>query len=214
MFTSLNTKTGKTYNALNLAMSLAIAGKKVALVDMDLRKATLSRMISLPEIGINNFLNGNISDVRQIIQRDYLYLGFDLIPVGEIPQNPTELLISDQLPLFLEKLKSTYDYIFLDCTTLDITADATIISKHADLAVLVVRERHSSRRIIPELEKLFTKGQFKNMAIILNDSKQEIFVNDNKKEQEKNIIDNVIKLPRTKLLQDKKKYLTKGTKSS
>jgi len=214
MFTSLESKTGKTFTALNLAMALAVAGKKVALLDLDMRRATLSRMISLPVQGISYFLNGMISEERYIIQKDYLYTGFDLIPVGEIPYNPTELLISERLGEFLDRLKGSYDYIFLDTTPLEMVADATIVGKHADLTVFVVREGHTSRRKIPELEKRYKKGQFKNMVSVLNGSKKEgTEYNDYHNYSEEKAAKDVVTLPPRKLsLPDKTKYLTSGSK--
>jgi len=217
MFTSLESRTGKTFTALNLAMTLAVAGKKVALVDLDMRKATLSRMISLPVQGISYFLNGMVSEERYIVQRDYLYPGFDLIPVGEIPYNPSELLMSENLQIFLEKLKKSYDYVFLDSTPLEMVADATIVGKHADLTVFVIREGHTNRRKISELEKRYKKGQFKNMVCILNGSKEGAIYDDYNTYSDDKKANNVIQLPPRSLSlpgKDKTKYLTGGSKTN
>ena len=177
MFTSLEPYSGKTFTALNLAMTLALAGKRIALLDMDMRNATLSEMISMPTKGICWYLNGVISEVKYIIEKDYFYEDFDVIPVGDIPNNPSELLMSNNLKTLIDNLKDSYDYVFMDCVTMGMVADSTIIGKFADLAVFVVREGYTNRSEINNIEKMDQNGQFQNMALILNDSKHENFQN-------------------------------------
>ncbi len=170
LFTSLDIGAGKTFMSLNLAMSFALAGKKVALLDLDMRTATLSKLVTLPEIGISNYLNGTITDESWIIVKDFLYPGFDLIPTGITPSNPTELLLSDNLKKILEKLRTEYDYIFIDSTPVDMVADAHITGKFADFTILVVREGFTDRRTLPDIENIYRSGKFKSMALILNGS--------------------------------------------
>jgi len=184
MFTSFEPACGKTFTSLNLAMSFALTGKKIALIDTDMRTAALSNIIETPEssrdLGICSFLNGTTT-YRQLlqfnIQKNRFYAGFDVFPVGVIPLNPTELLMSERFGKMLESLKKKYDYVFLDCTPLDIVTDATIVSKLVDLTVFIFREGHTDRRKVRELEKTYKKGIFKNMHLILNDSKLNISFN-------------------------------------
>lgn len=190
MFTSFEPGCGKTFVALNLAMSFALAGKKIALIDVDLRTAALSlsdksgNNSENPEycsdLGYCDFLNKRVS-WRQLYMfhtwKNRYYKNFDIFPVGAIPQNPTELLESDQLNKMIEHLKNKYDYVFMDCTPLDVVTDATIVSKHADLTVFIVREDHTDRRKLRELEKISKQQMFNNLNIILNGSKVKIAFN-------------------------------------
>ena len=210
MFTSLEPGPGKTFTALNLAMTLALAGKRIALVDLDMRTATLSRMISNPAQGIHFYLSGIIPEERFIIEENYFYNGFDVIPVGEIPPNPTELLMTDRFKGLITRLKQSYDYVFLDCTPLDVVTDATIAGKHADLTVFVVREGYTSIRKIRELEKIHQKGQFKKMATILNGSKLEVTLNKHHT-YFKEKANEVAKLPRAAYTPGKTKQLPEGS---
>jgi len=196
MFTSFEPGPGKTFTALNLAMSMALAGKRIALLDMDMRTATLSRMISDPVQGMSLYLSGIIPEERFIIEENYFYNGFDVIPAGEIPPNPTELLMSDRFRGLIARLKKDYDYVFLDSTPLDVVTDATIVGKHADLTIFVVREGHTHRRKLRELKKIFEKKQFKEIATILNGSKVKISISKHQtyfKEKTKKVAE----LPRT-----------------
>ena len=183
MFTSFEPGCGKTFIALNLAMSFALTGKKIALIDTDMRTAALSNIItpeSSRDMGICSFLDGKIT-YRQLlqfqIQKDHYYQGFDIFPVGVIPPNPTELLMSERFSKMLENLKKKYDFVFLDCTPLDIVTDATIVSKLVDLSVFIVREDHTDRRKLREIDKIYKNGTYKNMYLILNDSKLDLSFN-------------------------------------
>ena len=174
--TSLDPNAGKTFIALNLAMSFAVAGKKIALIDMDLRMASLSNLIGNPEKGTTYMLNGKTYD-KAIIKKDYFYPGFDIIPAGLVPPNPSELLMNDELAKLIEKLKVSYDYIFIDSTPIQPVADAIIVAQHADLSIFVVREQITDRRKLPELKNVFYGEKFKNMRLVLNGSVTETMSN-------------------------------------
>jgi capsular exopolysaccharide synthesis family protein len=170
-FTSLEPGAGKTFMAVNLAMSFALAGKKIVLLDLDLRTATLSRMIEHPELGISNMLGKMMMKEQFIIEKDYFYPGFDIIPAGSMPSNPSELLMSDHLKALIEKLKTVYDYVFIDCTPFYLVVDAAIVAGLADFSIFVVRENHTDRRKLPELNNIYHSGKLKNMHVALNASK-------------------------------------------
>ncbi|MDR3245503.1 MAG: polysaccharide biosynthesis tyrosine autokinase, partial [Prevotellaceae bacterium] len=180
MFTSFNPGSGKTFVSLNLAMSFALTGKKVVIVDLDMRKAALSSYISTPKIGISNssgvsnFLSGMTKDMNGIIVKGSFHPQLDIIPVGAIPPNPSELLLSENLNILLNYLKSEYDYVFIDCTPVDVVTDAVIVSKLSDLVLFIVREGLLDRRMLPELEKLYKSEKFNNMAMLLNGSSQDV----------------------------------------
>jgi Mrp family chromosome partitioning ATPase len=117
---------------------------------------------------VSNYLSGMVSDYHDIIVKDYFYPGFDIVPAGIVPPNPAELLLSDNLKLLLDKLRAEYDYIFIDCTPVDLVADAVIAGKLADLTIFIVREGLLDRRMLPEIEKLYNSDKFNSMAMLLN----------------------------------------------
>lgn len=168
MFTSFNIGSGKTFTAINLAISMAIKGKKVAVIDLDMRKASLSSYINTPSSGISNYLGKMIDDPDQIIRKGVIHPNLDIIPVGTVPPNPVELLLDDRLQELLDKLREKYDYIFLDCTPIEMVTDASIVGKVTDITVFVVRAGLLDRRMLPEIEEMYQKDQYNNMVLLLN----------------------------------------------
>lgn len=168
MFTSFNPGSGKTFISINLAVSMAIKGKKAVVIDLDMRKASLSAYINSPSRGISGYLSGQIQDYNEIIYKGELHPLLDIIPVGTLPPNPAELLLENRLENLLHELRQSYDYIFIDCPPVALVADASIIGKFADLTVFVVRCRLMDRRMLPDIEALYQEHKFKSMALILN----------------------------------------------
>ena len=176
--TSLDPNAGKTFIALNLAMSFAVTGKKVALLDLDLRMATLSNLVGNPEKGIANMLSETtVRDKSPVIKKDYFYHGFDIIPAGSEPSNPAELLMGDGLAKLIEKLKALYDYVFIDSPPIHPVVDAILVAQHADISIFVVREKVTDRRRLPDIKYIFHEGKFKDMHLVLNGVVAEIKTN-------------------------------------
>ena len=178
-FTSMESYSGKTFIAVNLAMSIVLTGKKVVLVDLDLRTAALSKLIDHQDLGISISLTKPVPDERPYIEKDFFHPGLDVIPAGPVPVNPSDLLMSQHLKPLIENLRTTYDYIFIDGTHTGTVADAVVVGQFADLNVFVVRKNHTDRRKLPKLIDFFHSGKFKNMHIVLNDVTDRHF---NKKE--------------------------------
>lgn len=168
MLTSFNPNSGKTFIACNLALSLAINNKRVLVIDMDMRKTSLSALVNKPKEGLSLILGGYRTDYQSLIQTSTFNEQLQILPVGTIPPNPTELLYSPILGNMLSELRKQYDYIFLDCPPLEIVADATIVSPLADMSIFVIRAELLEREALPELEKYYTEGRLKKMSIILN----------------------------------------------
>lgn len=168
MFTSFNIGSGKTFTTINLAISMAIKGKKVVVIDLDMRKASLSSYIDSPSAGISNYLGKMIDNTDQIIRKGAIHPNLDIIPAGTIPPNPAELLLDDRLQELLDELREKYDYIFLDCPPVEIVTDASIVGKVTDITIFVVRAGLLDRRILPEIEEIYQKGQYNNMTMLLN----------------------------------------------
>ena len=168
MFTSLNPDAGKTFVSSNLAMSLVLAGKKVVLVDLDIRKGTLSSNVGGLKEGVTNYLSGKITVIDSIIQQSEYHPNLDIITKGPVPPNPAELLLSKRLEEMIAVLKKKYDYVILDNVPSNMIADAVIVNRVADLTIYVIRAGSMDRRQLPEVEKLYKQQKFKNMAVLLN----------------------------------------------
>ena len=168
ILTSFNPGSGKTFLSINMAISLAIKGKKVLAFDGDLRHASLSSYVDRPKEGLSNYLAGQIDDINSVIYQDELRPSLHILPTGTIPPNPSELIGSDRFEALLKKLRKSYDYIIIDCPPVDIVADTQIIEKSADRTLFVVRAGLLERSMLTELEKLYAENKYKNMALILN----------------------------------------------
>lgn len=168
MFTSSNAGSGKTFITMNLATSFAIKGKKILVIDLDLRKASLSSFINNPPIGVSDYLSENIDDFESVIVRGMTHPNLDVIPVGTIPPNPTEILFSDRLVQLLDSVQNRYDYIFIDCPPLEIVADASIINSNCDITIFVIRSGFLDKSILPNIEKFYVEKRYKNMMVVLN----------------------------------------------
>lgn len=169
-FTSFNIGAGKTFIARNLSMSLAYMKKRVVMVDLDIRKGTLSRHFGHYHVGVTNYLSDNTVNVDDIIQHQE---GFDLIPAGILAPNPAELLMDNRLDELMDELRARYDYIIADNVPVGLIADATIANRIADLTIFVVRAGKLDRRQLPDIEKLYQEKKLKNMALVLNGANPE-----------------------------------------
>ena len=158
---------GKTFIAGNLCAVLAIKGKKTLLLDLDLRKATASAYVGSPKTGISSYLGGQIDDFESLIKHTETK-NFDVLPVGTLPPNPSELLASPRLALLLEKMRQKYDFIILDCPPVEIVTDADIINPLADTTLFVIRAGLFDRSMLPVLERYYKNQKYKNICVILN----------------------------------------------
>jgi capsular exopolysaccharide synthesis family protein len=135
---------GKTTTALNLAITLAQAGKKVALVETDLRRPKASAYLGVEsELGLTDVLAGQtkLEDALLSWNRDLL----TFLPAGHTPPNPSELLASHQFANVLASLREQFDHVVIDATPLLPVTDGAIVSKAADGALLVVRFGKTTR---------------------------------------------------------------------
>ena len=170
MFTSFNPGSGKSFISANLSKTFSLRGKKVLVVDMDLRRCSLSHMLSeKKKNGITSYLNGQCEDLNSIIVKNAFGNNVDVLPVGTIPPNPTELLYNDtKLGIMFDEVRKQYDYIFLDCPPIEIVADASIIKKYADVSIFVVRAGLMDRRVIGRIDEMYNENQYNKLGIILN----------------------------------------------
>ncbi|MDR1115588.1 MAG: polysaccharide biosynthesis tyrosine autokinase [Tannerella sp.] len=174
MTTSTNVGSGKTFIASNLAVSIAMTEKKVLLIDMDIRKGTLGRGITIHknidgyDIGLTSYLSRIVSKVESLIIQDEDYPKIDIIRSGPVPPNPAELLLSPRLDELINILRDKYEYIIIDNVPAGLVADTLISNRVADLTLYIIRAGKMDRRMLPDIEQLYREEKLKNMAVILN----------------------------------------------
>lgn len=171
--TSFNPGSGKTFCTMNLAAVLSIKGSKVLVIDGDLRHASLSTYVGNPHKGITNYIQGGVKDLKSLIVHPEASPLVDVLPVGTIPPNPSELVSSPEFASIIDSLKSEYDYVFVDCPPVDIVADAQILQSYVDRTVFIIRAGLLEKVMLPELENLFTEKKYKNMALVLNGTERD-----------------------------------------
>ena len=139
---------GKSTTALNLALMLAEAGESVLVVEADMRLPIIAKELNLkPAPGLSNLLAG-LCTGDEAIQSSELHERLQILPSGDLPPNPSELLGSRQMGHSLEMLTQRYDFILLDLPPVTEVADALVISKLVDGMIMVVRQDYTSRRAI------------------------------------------------------------------
>lgn len=168
ILTSFNPGSGKSFLAMNIAMSLAIKGRRVLVIDGDLRHGSTSAYVGSPRHGLSDYLGFRTDKVEEILVCDKEYENLNILPVGTIPPNPTELLEESRFGELIARLRADYDYILIDCPPIEVVADTHIIEKVADRTLFVVRAGLLERSMLSVLENIYREKKFKNMALILN----------------------------------------------
>ena len=134
---------GKSLTIINLAYSLAESGRKVILVECDLRLPTLRKKLGLPKsTGLSNLLAG-INSESATLHKDVLIKNFDVVQAGDIPPNPSELLGSKQFAALIDNLAESYDVVLLDLPPIGEVSDALVASKVTDGLVVVARHDYT-----------------------------------------------------------------------
>ena len=172
-FTSANSGEGKTFISSNLATSMALLGKKVVLIGLDIRKPRLAEMFGLADRkrGISIFLSGDANDKTLLfdqIMPSGINQNLDVLPAGIIPPNPAELLSRKNLDNAIEFLKEKYDYIILDTAPVGLVSDALIGSRVADTTIFVCRADYTPKSDLELANSLYREQKLKNMCIVLN----------------------------------------------
>lgn len=172
-FTSTTSGEGKTFISSNLAMSLALLGKKVILLGLDIRKPRLAEMFGFANRtkGITAFLAGDPDD-KELLFDQIIPSGvndnLDILPAGIVPPNPAELLSKKNLDNAISFLKEKYDYVLLDTAPVGLVTDTLIIARVADASVYVCRADYTAKNDLNLVNSLYAENKLKNMSIVLN----------------------------------------------
>ncbi|MCU4177175.1 polysaccharide biosynthesis tyrosine autokinase [Carboxylicivirga sp. N1Y90] len=159
---------GKTFCAMNMAAALAISGKRTVLLGFDLRKPGLNKLIeSNGQMGISNYLIGQAEydEIKMMSGQENL----TIIPTGDIPPNPSELVSSEKTKELINKLKEEFDTIILDTPPMGIVSDPYLLARHTDTLVFLVRQNHTIKKILGHTLKNIQDEGITNVGILLND---------------------------------------------
>lgn len=171
MFSSTQPGEGKSFVAGNTAVSLALMGKKVIVMGMDIRKPGLNKVFHLSRRadGITSYLsNPNEVNLFDMIQQSDISPNLDIIPGGPIPPNPTELVSGPALAQAIALFKEKYDYIIMDTAPIGMVTDSALIAKNADLCVYVCRADVTPKAGYEFINTLRDDEQFPKVATVLN----------------------------------------------
>lgn len=171
--TSPEASDGKSTTSANLAIVLAQQGKRVILVDVDLRKPTVHYAFNVSNIeGLTNVLTKDISLDQAIIKS--LVPNLDILTCGAIPPNPSELLDSKTMELVMEELKETYDFVVFDTPPLLVVTDAQVLANKCDGVVMVVASGKTKRDRAIQAKELLDKANAHLLGVVVNgvESKQ------------------------------------------
>ncbi len=168
VLTSALSMESKSNTSINLAATLAEEDKKVILVDCDLRKPAIHRMLKINNhgVGLTNFLSGEMGINKVLVH--YEPLNIDILPVGAIPPNPTELLSQQKMRNLLEVLKKHYDYVIVDAPPVSVVTDAAILGGMVDGALLVVRSDYAPLEMVQLAKKKLEDVNVHILGVIMS----------------------------------------------
>ena len=158
---------GKSITAVNLAMSYAMTDRKVLVIDCDLRRPKLARLMQLnAKSGLSDLLIHSKQKPEAIIPTGIENL--DMILSGKIPPNPSELLGSSRMKDLLDELKESYDYIFLDSPPVNMVTDAVVLAPESDGILFLVRANQSERGALLHAVEQLEYAKIKILGFVLN----------------------------------------------
>jgi tyrosine-protein kinase Etk/Wzc len=159
---------GKTFISINLAAITAMLGKRVLLIGLDLRKPRINKILEFEDSpGMSAYLSGNCKYEEVIKQTQIKNLFY--APSGAVPPNPAELIDTDHMRKFMEKVKEEFDYIIIDTPPVAIVTDTLLLSPYVDINLFIVRQRYTSRNTLEMVDQIYKQGKLKNLAIVIND---------------------------------------------
>lgn len=171
LVTSTTTGEGKTFIASNLAVSLALLGKKIVIVGLDIRKPSLNKAFNLShrEQGISQFLaNPEHTDLMSLVQVSRINANLSILPGGPIPPNPTELVARESLSQAIDILKKHFDYIILDTAPIGMVTDTLLISRVANASIYVCRADYTHKADYTLINELSEQKKLPNLCTLIN----------------------------------------------
>ncbi|WP_293784011.1 tyrosine-protein kinase [uncultured Pedobacter sp.] len=170
LLTSSMSGEGKSFTAINLGNILALAGKKVVLMELDLRKPGLSAKLDISnDVGFSNYTINPDLKVKDIVKPLSINNNMFIISSGPLPPNPAETLMSESTKTLIAELREQFDYIIMDAPPIGIITDAQLLSEYSDAILYLVRQKVTQKNQLNIVEELYSSGKMKNMGIVVND---------------------------------------------
>ena len=168
LITSSIPSEGKSFVAINTSISLCLSGKKVVLLEFDLRKPKISKELGINrKVGLSSFLIGKAT-ANEIVQPHPNISNFYITPSGPIPPNPAELISSPRLPELMDYLRQNFDYIFIDSPPTGSVTDAKILAKVADVTLYIMRQNYTHSSFLELLKNVHQRNILPNLNIVFN----------------------------------------------
>ncbi len=159
---------GKSFLALNLGVVLALSNKKVAFVDLDMRKTKKinSLIVNSTQLGLSTVLIKK-NTWRECIQKTPIE-NLDYIPSGPHPPNPSELLLNGEFTSLIDEIRQEYDFIIMDTPPVGLVTDAIMAMRKSDLSIYVIRANYSKKDFLRNIDRIISVNKLSNVAIVLN----------------------------------------------
>ncbi|MBL7683256.1 MAG: polysaccharide biosynthesis tyrosine autokinase [Flavipsychrobacter sp.] len=169
LLTSSMSGEGKSFVAVNLANTFAISGKKVVLLEFDLRKPKISKHLGLNNsVGISTYAVGQ-NEINQIILPSGVEDNLFVIPSGPIPPNPSELIMLNRIDEMFKYLEENFDYILIDTAPVGLVTDALLLNRFAGATLYIVRQGYTFKQQIQISNELYESKKMKRLSFVIND---------------------------------------------
>lgn len=163
---------GKTFFSLNFGVSLSLTGKKVIILEFDLRKPALLESIFVKRgKGITDYLNSDDMTIDDLIIKFDPVSNLYVIGCGTLPDDPAEIMLNPKVGLLLEKLRERFDYIILDTAPVGTVADAFNLVSYSDYSLFIIRYNYTTKQHLNFIEENNISGKLKRPLIVMNDAK-------------------------------------------
>ncbi|MGN0631479.1 MAG: CpsD/CapB family tyrosine-protein kinase [Ruminococcus sp.] len=168
--TSPSPQDGKTFTSVNVSYFLAESGKKVLLIDGDMRRSSVARYLEIESVnGLSEYLSSQTDEFN--IRESKIHDNMDIITSGKVPPNPFVLLCSDRMKEMFEKLRESYDYILVDLPPMNVVAESSGVSRMSDGVILVVRESKTKIAALNDALRQLQISDSKIIGVIYNGRK-------------------------------------------
>nr|WP_068888376.1 tyrosine-protein kinase [Pedobacter panaciterrae] len=170
LLTSSMSGEGKSFVAINLGNVLAITGKRVLLMELDLRKPGMSAKLNTPNsVGFTNYIVDKNLSAKDIVKPLSIHEDLFIVSSGPIPPNPAETLLNHRVKDLMDELRSQFDYIIIDAPPIGIITDAQLLEPYADVCLYLVRHKFTLKNQINIVDDLYQTKKMKKVGIVIND---------------------------------------------